>query len=144
MPFFAFSAILLLIAYPMVGSAAAVWVLACSQLVVLVRELRTGQVTGAGAFIFMSLLFFSGRPIYILIERDYRLLPACSTCERTLKSSPAPCGGQARPSGALPWGPFWRRASGRGISAVGGKPAETGACARRSGGTWRLPWSGFK
>ncbi len=73
MPFLAFSAILLLIAHPMIGSAAAVWVLACSQLVLLLREIRTGQVTGAGAFIFMSLLFFSLRPIYILIERDYRL-----------------------------------------------------------------------
>lgn len=73
MPYFAISAILLLIAYPMVGAAAAVWTLAGSQATLLLREIRTGQVTGAGAFVFMSFLFFTVRPVYILLERDYRL-----------------------------------------------------------------------
>lgn len=69
-----FSIFLLLAAFPMQGTGAAVWVLASSQLLLLVNEVRKGQVTGAGAFLFMSFLFFGVRPIYLLIEKDYRLL----------------------------------------------------------------------
>lgn len=73
MAFLLTSAFLLAIAYPMSGMTAAVWVLAASQLLLLLREIRTRQVTGAGTFIFMSFLFFGMRPIYILIEKDYVL-----------------------------------------------------------------------
>jgi hypothetical protein len=69
-----FSVFLLLAATPLTGTGAAVWILAVSQLLLLVNEIRKGQVTGAGAFLFMSFLFFGMRPIYLLIEKDYRLL----------------------------------------------------------------------
>jgi len=64
----------LLVAYPMLGTGASVWTLAASQLLLLINEIRKGQVTGGGAFLFMSFLFFGMRPIYLLIEKDYRLL----------------------------------------------------------------------
>jgi hypothetical protein len=51
-----------------------VWLLAISQLILLLRELLKGQVSGAGGFIFMSFLFFGVRPIYLVIENDYSLL----------------------------------------------------------------------
>lgn len=76
MPFLLASAFLLAIAYPMIGTQAVIWVLAASQLILLIREVRSGQVTGAGAFIFMSFLFFSVRPIYLVLERDHKLLIA--------------------------------------------------------------------
>jgi hypothetical protein len=69
-----FSVFLLLAATPLMGTGAAVWILAVSQLLLLLNEIRKGQVTGAGAFLFMSFLFFGMRPIYLLIEKDYRLL----------------------------------------------------------------------
>ncbi len=68
------SILLLLIAFPLSGMGAAVWILALSQLLLLVNEVRKGQVTGSGAFLFMSFLFFGMRPIYLLLEKDYRLL----------------------------------------------------------------------
>lgn len=74
MPFLLLSGFLLLAAYPFIGSIAAVWVLAGSQLALLVGEIRKGQVSGAGAFIFMSFLFFGVRPIYVLVENDYKLM----------------------------------------------------------------------
>lgn len=67
------SFVLLLIAYPMVGSSAAVWICAISQLVLLAGEVRKGQVTGSGSFLFMSFLFFGMRPIYVILESDYSL-----------------------------------------------------------------------
>jgi hypothetical protein len=76
MPFLFASAFLLLIAYPMIGTTAVVWVLAASQLILLVREVRSGQVVGAGGFIFMSFLFFAIRPIYLVLEKDHKLLIA--------------------------------------------------------------------
>jgi len=69
-----FSVFLLLAATPLMGTGAAVWILAVGQLLLLLNEIRKGQVTGAGAFLFMSFLFFGMRPIYLLIEKDYRLL----------------------------------------------------------------------
>jgi hypothetical protein len=68
------SIISLVIAYPMLGTGASVWVLATSQLLLLINEVRKGQVTGGGAFLFMSFLFFGVRPVYMLLEKDYRLL----------------------------------------------------------------------
>lgn len=65
---------LLLVALSVSGQEAAVWILAASQLALLLGEIRKGQVTGVGAFIFMSFLFFGVRPIYLVLERDYRLL----------------------------------------------------------------------
>ena len=74
MPFIFFSAFLLFVAYPLIGTTMAVWVLAGSQLVLLLGEIRKRQVSGAGAFIFMSFLFFGVRPIYLILENDYKLL----------------------------------------------------------------------
>ena len=73
MPFIFLSFVLLLLGYPMIGSAAAVWLCAFSQLVLFVGEMRKGQVTGSGAFLFMSFLFFGMRPIYLVLESDYSL-----------------------------------------------------------------------
>ena len=73
MPFLFLSGFLLLAAYPLIGSTAAVWVLAGSQLSLLLREIAKRQVSGAGAFIFMSFLFFSVRPVFLVVERDYNL-----------------------------------------------------------------------
>jgi hypothetical protein len=74
MPFLLTSAFLLFIAYPMIGTTAVIWVLAASQLVLLIGEIKRGQVTGAGGFIFLSFLFFSIRPIYLFLEKDHKLL----------------------------------------------------------------------
>ncbi len=52
----------------------AVWMLAASQFALLLGEIRKRQVSGAGAFIFMSFLFFGVRPIYMVLEKDYGLL----------------------------------------------------------------------
>jgi hypothetical protein len=68
------SSALLLIAYPMVGSTSAVWVLVASQASLLVGQIMRRQVTGVGAFIFMSFLFFGVRPIYMILENDYGLM----------------------------------------------------------------------
>ncbi len=76
MAFLLTSAFLLLIAYPMIGTQAVIWVLAASQLILLVREVRSGQVVGAGGFIFMSFLFFGIRPMYLILEKDHKLLIA--------------------------------------------------------------------
>jgi hypothetical protein len=73
MPFFVISCVLLFAAYPLVGSAMAVWLLAGSQLALFVREIRKRQVSGVGGFIFMSFLFFGIRPIFIIVENDYEL-----------------------------------------------------------------------
>jgi hypothetical protein len=67
------SIILLVGALGFSGQQAAVWMLAASQLALLLGEIRKGQVTGVGAFIFMSFLFFGVRPIYLILERDYKL-----------------------------------------------------------------------
>jgi len=73
MPFLLLSGFLLFVAYPLIGTTMAVWVLASSQLALLIGEIRKRQVSGAGAFIFMSFLFFGVRPIYLIIENDYGL-----------------------------------------------------------------------
>lgn len=73
MAFFIPAAFLLLVAYPLIGTVAAVWLLVGSQLVLLIVEIRRRQVTGVGAFIFMSFLFFGVRPVYLLLEKDYWL-----------------------------------------------------------------------
>lgn len=76
MPYLFFSAFLLFAAYPLIGTTMAVWVLAGSQLALLSGQMQKRQVSGAGAFIFMSFLFFGVRPIYIIIENDYKLFRA--------------------------------------------------------------------
>jgi hypothetical protein len=63
----------IMLAYPLIGTVASVWLLVGSQLLLLIGEIRRGQVTGAGAFIFMSFLFFGIRPVYMLLENDYAL-----------------------------------------------------------------------
>jgi hypothetical protein len=67
------SAFLLAVALPLVGDPSAVWLLVCSQLCLLINEVRKRQISGAGAFVFMSFLFFGVRPLFILVEKDYRL-----------------------------------------------------------------------
>jgi hypothetical protein len=74
MPFLSLSAFLLFVGYLLIGTTMAVWVLAASQLALLLGEIRKRQVSGAGAFIFMSFLFFGVRPIYLILENDYKLL----------------------------------------------------------------------
>ena len=74
MPFLLVSAFLLFLGYPLIGTTMAVWVLVGSQLALLLGEIRKGQVSGAGGFIFMSLLFFGVRPIYLIVENDYGLM----------------------------------------------------------------------
>jgi len=73
MPFLLLSGFLLLVALAFIGSPTAVWVLVASQLVLLIGQIRTGQVSGVGGFIFMSFLFFSVRPVYMILERNYEL-----------------------------------------------------------------------
>jgi hypothetical protein len=70
MPFILLSGLLLLVAYASIGSVMAIWILAASQLALLAGEIKKRQVTGAGAFIFMSFLFFGVRPIYLVLEND--------------------------------------------------------------------------
>ena len=67
------SAILLVMAAPMSGSGLAFWLLCGSQLVLLIGQILRRQVTGVGAFVFLSFLFFSVRPLYLWHENDYRL-----------------------------------------------------------------------
>ena len=74
MPALLLSGFLLLAAQAFIGSATAVWVLAASQLALLVGQVGKGQVSGVGGFIFMSFLFFSVRPIYMIVESNYELL----------------------------------------------------------------------
>jgi hypothetical protein len=73
MPFLLLSGFLLFAAYPLIGTTMAVWVLAASQLALLVGEIRKKQVSGVGGFIFMSFLFFGVRPIYLINENNYEL-----------------------------------------------------------------------
>lgn len=53
-----------------IETSAATFLLAFVQLLLLVRHFRDRGLTGAGAFLFMSFLFFGIRPIYILLEND--------------------------------------------------------------------------
>ena len=73
MMFLLLSGFLLLVAQAFIGSQAAIWVLAGSQLALLAGQIRKGQVSGVGGFIFMAFLFFSVRPIYMVLEKDYKL-----------------------------------------------------------------------
>jgi hypothetical protein len=74
MPYLIVSAVMFFVAYPMIGTTAAIWILSGAQFALLLKEIRRGQVTGAGGFIFMSLLFFGVRPIYLVLENDKWLL----------------------------------------------------------------------
>ena len=65
---------LLVASLPFFESSLATWILCCSQLVLLVDQWRRGQVCGVAGFVFMSFLFFGMRPIYLVLESDYRLL----------------------------------------------------------------------
>lgn len=73
MPFIILSAALIFASYPTIGTMMAVWVLAASQLSLLIWQIRKRQVSGVGGFLFMSFLFFAVRPIYMIIENDYGL-----------------------------------------------------------------------
>jgi hypothetical protein len=73
MTFLLVSGFLLLVAQAFIGSQTAVWILACSQLALLAGQIAKRQVSGVGGFIFMSFLFFSVRPVYMVLEKDYKL-----------------------------------------------------------------------
>lgn len=73
MTFLLISSLLLIVAYPMMGLGLSVWLLLASQLMLVIREVKTKQVSGVGAFIFMSFLFFGIRPLHLLIENDTKL-----------------------------------------------------------------------
>ena len=74
MPLLILSGFLLFVAYPLIGTTMAVWVLSASQLALLVGQIQKRQVSGVGGFIFMSFLFFGVRPIYMILENDYGLM----------------------------------------------------------------------
>ena len=67
------SAVLLVAGFPAIGTAGAVWLLAGSQLALLLGQLKTRRLSGVGGFVFFSFLFFGIRPIYVLTENDYAL-----------------------------------------------------------------------
>jgi hypothetical protein len=71
--FLILSLILLGLGYTLVDTMG-IWLLFFSQVVLLLCEVRKGQVSGTSGFIFMSLLFFGIRPLYITIESDYSLI----------------------------------------------------------------------
>jgi len=73
MPFLLLSGFFLLAAQAFLGSPIAIWILVASQFSLLWGHIKQGQVSGAGAFIFMAFLFFSVRPIYMVLEKDYKL-----------------------------------------------------------------------
>lgn len=64
------SAFLLAVAYPMIGTGAAIWALLGSQFALLAGQIKTKQVSGVGGFIFMYCLFFGMRPLYLYLEND--------------------------------------------------------------------------
>ena len=74
MPYLILSAFLLFVGYPLIGTTTAVWVLTASQLALLIGQIRKQQVSGVGGFLFMSFLFFGVRPIYMIVENDYKLM----------------------------------------------------------------------
>lgn len=73
MIFIILAAVLAAISSIYIGTILAVWLLATSQLLLLVREIIKGQISGTGGFMFMSFTFFAVRPIYIATENDYFL-----------------------------------------------------------------------
>jgi hypothetical protein len=73
MPFLLISGFLLLVAQAFIGSQTAIWVLVASQLALLVGQVAKRQVSGVGGFMFMSFLFFGVRPIYMIMEKDFKL-----------------------------------------------------------------------
>jgi len=74
MPFLILSAVLLFSAYAVVGTEAALWILLGSQLALLGGQIARRQLTGVGGFVFLSILFFGVRPLYLFFERDTDLL----------------------------------------------------------------------
>jgi hypothetical protein len=74
MPFLILSAVLLFSAYAVVGTEAALWILLGSQLALLGGQIARRQLTGVGGFVFLSILFFGVRPLYLFFERDTNLL----------------------------------------------------------------------
>jgi hypothetical protein len=73
---FAASIALLLVAWPFVGTGAAVWCLVAAQGLLLADQIKTRQVSGVGAFMFLYFLFMSVRAIYLYVESDYATLVA--------------------------------------------------------------------
>jgi hypothetical protein len=70
MIFWVISLFLLVTARLLVGYDLVVWVLLASQLSLLAKEVRRKQVSGVGGFIFLYVLFFGMRPLYLFLEND--------------------------------------------------------------------------
>ncbi len=71
--YFVIPAIILAFAYFTLSSEVAIYFLSLSQLIMLVKVLMERHLTGVGAFIFMSVLFFGVRPLYLYHNMDYKL-----------------------------------------------------------------------
>lgn len=71
--FVAICLIILLLSPLLFDSGTATFLMLGGQLAVLGGMIRERNLTGAGAFIFMSVLFFGMRPLHLLVERDYEL-----------------------------------------------------------------------
>jgi hypothetical protein len=67
------SAALLVLGGVFWGTAFGCWLLIASELLLFARFIRE-PVSGLGSFVFMSVMFFALRPIYILLHHDYGLL----------------------------------------------------------------------
>jgi len=70
MSYWVISIFLLALSRFLVGSDMVVWTLLASQITLLAKEFRRKQVTGVGGFIFLSILFFGIRPLYLFVEND--------------------------------------------------------------------------
>lgn len=78
--------ILSLVLAPLVfDNEAAIYLLAGGQLAMLVTVIREKHLTGAGAFLFMSFLFFAVRPLYMAIENDRFLFESLFKINPTTK-----------------------------------------------------------
>ena len=73
--FFILSIFLNIIAFP-IKEQFEITIILCSlsYLFLFINEYKNGSMSCVGGFIFGSLIFFGIRPIYILIENDFRLL----------------------------------------------------------------------
>lgn len=82
--FLAISAVILLMTFPLLTSSGIVYPLLASQLLLLADQFRR-PVGGVGGFVFMSVLFFGVRPLYLLTESDYQLFTGLFMINSSLK-----------------------------------------------------------
>lgn len=70
--FLAICAVILLMTFPFLNSSGLVFPLFACQLLLLADQFRR-PVGGVGGFVFMSVIFFGVRPVYLITESDYQL-----------------------------------------------------------------------